>query len=210
MHLSPQQERFVQEYLAETPYNATAAYIRAGYRATGQAARTAAARLLKQPAIQQAIADARARSASKFEITRERVLEEYAKLAFFDPRNFYNTDGSLKLPTELDDATAAALIGYEVDALVDDAPPEEELEDQPTGGKLRRKRTPKAVIGKTVKITYVKKKDALDSIVNLMGWKKEPPEKGTPDNPLHMIIHGMQGRKRALTPTATPDAEDDQ
>ena len=55
----------------------------------------------------------RQRALAKFEITRERVMLEYARLAFADPRNF-NADGTLKRVPELDDDAAASLAGFEV------------------------------------------------------------------------------------------------
>ncbi|WP_422932549.1 terminase small subunit [Sphingobium cupriresistens] len=203
-----QQERFVHEYLATSPLNATLAYQRAGYKATGQAARTAAARLLKQPAIQAAIAALRAKDAAKFEVTRERVIEEYAKLAFFDPRKFYNEDGSLKLPTELADAEAAALVSFKVDEEYDAPPPDQELEGQPHGGALKRQRAKTVAVGRTVEVRYSKKREALDSLVNLMGWKKEEKPLGTAENPLTMVVKEMQGRKSALTPVVDTDRDE--
>jgi phage terminase small subunit len=207
--LSIMQERFVHEYLATTPHNATAAYARAGYQATGQAARTAAARLLKQPAIQAAIATLREKDAAKFEITRERVLEEYAKLAFVDPRKFFGEDGTLKHPTELDDGTAAALVQFEIEEEFIGDEPDTELEAQPHGGGLKRQHAKTLAIGRTAKIKWSGKKEALDSIVNLMGWKKEPAPLGTPENPLTMIVQDLQGRRSALTPLSAPLDDDD-
>jgi phage terminase small subunit len=49
------------------------------------------------------------------EISADRVLNEIAKLAFMDPRKFFNADGSPKEITELDDDTAASLAGMEVE-----------------------------------------------------------------------------------------------
>lgn len=167
------EERFVHEYLSVTPYNASAAYKRAGYQADGQAGRTAAARLLKKPKIQAAIAAVREADARKFEVTRERVLAEYAKLAFFDSRKFYNADGTLKLPTELDDAEAAALIGYDVEEEFIGDEPDVEMEEQAHGGKLKRQHGRTLAVGRTVKIKYQRKKDALDSIVKMMGYAKD-------------------------------------
>jgi len=207
--LSMQQERFVHEYLAELPHNATAAYARAGYTATGSAARTAAARLLKQPAIQAAIATIRAKDAAKFEVTRERVLEEYAKLAFVDPRKYFRDDGSLKHPTEMDEASAAALQQFEVEEEYIGDEPDTDLEGQPHGGALKRQHAKTLAVGRTAKIKWSDKKSALDSIVNLMGWKKEEKSPlGTAENPLTMIVKDMQGRRSALTPVATD--EDDE
>ncbi len=47
-------------------------------------------------------------------VTKERVLKEYARLGYYDPRKFFNNDGSPKGIHELDDDTAAALAGMEV------------------------------------------------------------------------------------------------
>ncbi len=47
-------------------------------------------------------------------VTVERVLQEYAKLGFFDPRKLFNDNGSPKEITDLDDETAAALAGLDV------------------------------------------------------------------------------------------------
>jgi phage terminase small subunit len=51
---------------------------------------------------------------AKLEITADRVLQEIAKLAFFDPRNFFEDDGSLKRIQDLDEHTRMALAGLEV------------------------------------------------------------------------------------------------
>lgn len=47
-------------------------------------------------------------------ISRERVLREYARLAFFDPRRLLRPDGSPRDLTELDADTAAAVAGVEL------------------------------------------------------------------------------------------------
>lgn len=52
--------------------------------------------------------------ANKVEITADRVIEEIARLAFFDPRKFFNQDGSPIPIQELDDDTAMALAGMDV------------------------------------------------------------------------------------------------
>lgn len=41
------------------------------------------------------------------------VLDELAKIAFFDPRKLFNEDGSMKDVQELDDDTAAALVSMD-------------------------------------------------------------------------------------------------
>lgn len=108
--LEPRQERFVAEYLVDL--NATKAAIRAGYSETS--ARQIAAENMAKPSIQAAIAEARQRSMSRLEITRDRVLAETARIAFFDPRRLFAADGRPLQITELDDDTAAAIAGVEV------------------------------------------------------------------------------------------------
>lgn len=206
--LRMRRERFVQEYLADPERDATAAYRRAGYAATGQSARTAASRLLRQDDVQAAIAAVRERDARKFDVSRDRVLAEYAKIAFHDPRRFFRDDGTLKHPTEMDEATAAALQGFEVEEDYGEEPPELELEGQPHGGALKRKRAKTVAIGRSAKIKWSDKRAALDSIVKLMGYAKGD-DLGTKDNPVRMIVEQMQGRQTALLPALAPDEDDD-
>jgi phage terminase small subunit len=52
--------------------------------------------------------------AARTGITADRVLAEIAKLAFFDPRKFFDADGAPIPIHELDDDTAAALAGMNV------------------------------------------------------------------------------------------------
>jgi phage terminase small subunit len=108
--LTPKQERFVEEYLIDL--NATQAAIRAGY-----SQRTAASigeENLRKPEISAAIHAAKAARSERTGITQDRVLQELARIAFYDLRKLYREDGSLKAPHEWDDDTAAALAGVEV------------------------------------------------------------------------------------------------
>ena len=109
--LNPNQERFIAEYL--TDLNATRAAIAAGY--SEKTAESQGSRLLTNAKVKAVIAEKQGKRLGKLEITADRVLAELAKLAFFDIRKFYNEDGSLKLVTDLDDDTAAALVGMEIE-----------------------------------------------------------------------------------------------
>jgi len=73
--------RFVEEYLQDC--NGTQAAIRAGY--SEKTARFQAAQLLAAPEIAAATETAMADRAEKLEITSERVLQEIATMAFYDP-----------------------------------------------------------------------------------------------------------------------------
>jgi phage terminase small subunit len=110
MELTPKQERFVAEYLIDL--NATQAAIRTGYSA--KTAASQGARLLKQGGVARAVQAAQQARAVRTEITQDRVLQELARIAFFDIRRLYRADGSMKDPCELDADTAAALASIEV------------------------------------------------------------------------------------------------
>lgn len=113
--LTPKQERFVQEYLVDL--NATAAAKRAGY--SERTACEQAARLLANVKIKNAIQDAKAALCSRIEITQDMVIRETAKLAFFDIRKMFDKDGKPLDISELDDDTAAALVGLDVQDVAD-------------------------------------------------------------------------------------------
>ena len=110
MALNDKQQRFVDEYLKDL--NATQAAIRAGYSA--KTAYAIAEKLLRKVEIQQAVQDAKKARSERTEINQDRVLQELARLAFFDPRKMFHGDGSPKAIHELDDDTAAAVSGLNV------------------------------------------------------------------------------------------------
>lgn len=72
--LTPKQQRFVEEYLVDM--NGTAAYIRAGYTATGNAAAVNAARLLTNAHIASAVQAARAELSVRTQRTVAEVMED--------------------------------------------------------------------------------------------------------------------------------------
>lgn len=109
--LNEKQELFVAEYLLDG--NATRAAKASGY--SEDTAGSIGHELLKKPEIAEAIAAAFNKRLQRLELSADRVLQELAKLAFYDPRAFYKADGSLKHPTELDDNTAAALAGMDIE-----------------------------------------------------------------------------------------------
>lgn len=110
MALNDKQQRFVDEYLKDL--NATQAAIRAGYSA--KTAYAIAEKLLRKAEIQEAIQAAMKARSKRTEVTQDRVLQELARIAFFDPRKMFHGDGSPKSIHELDDDTAAAVSGLDV------------------------------------------------------------------------------------------------
>lgn len=78
--LTDQQARFCREYL--TDCNATAAYGRAGYKATGNAAQVNSSRLLLNAKCQAYLAQLRAQTSEAAQVSLERTLSEIGAVAF--------------------------------------------------------------------------------------------------------------------------------
>jgi len=91
-------------------------------------------------------------------VTVERVVAEYAKLGFFDPRNLFRADGTPKPIAELDDDTAAALTGLDVQEVYEGS------------GEDRK------FVGYTKKYKLTDKKSALDSMAKYLGMFTEKIE----------------------------------
>ena len=108
--LNEKQTRFCQEYVIDL--NATQAAIRAGY--SKKTAYSQGQRLLKHDEVQEKIQEIKKERGRRCEITQDRVLLEYARLAFFDPRKLFDDEGNPKDVSALDDDTAAALAGLDV------------------------------------------------------------------------------------------------
>lgn len=111
MPLTPKQQRFVEEYLVDL--NATQAAIRAKYSI--KTARQVGSENLSKPVIAAAIAEAMKKREQRTNLTADRVLKELERIAFSDPRRFYDADGNLKDPQDWDDDTAAAVASLEVE-----------------------------------------------------------------------------------------------
>lgn len=82
--LNDRQSRFIDEYLID--FNATAAYKRAGYTATGNAAEVGAHQLLRNPKVAAEVARRKDATAQKLGITRESALQEAWDIVKADPR----------------------------------------------------------------------------------------------------------------------------
>lgn len=146
--LTEKQENFCNEYLID--FNASRAARAAGY--SDDTAYAIGSENLRKPEIQARIHQLRAEMGKQFNITRERIAQEYARIAFGDIRKIFKEDGSLLLPFEWDDDTAAAIAGIDTDELFDGVGREREQ------------------IGVTKKVKLSDKRAALDSLVKLMGY----------------------------------------
>ena len=170
--LSPKQEQFCREYMVDL--NGTQAAIRAGY--SPRSANVIAAENLAKPSVRSRIAELKGVREQRTDITADRVLKEYAKLAFFDPRKLFDEDGNPVRITELDDETAAAVAGFEVDTVL---LKDEVSEQKDGGGKMARKDACTTIR----KYKIADKKGALDSIGRHLGMFHEnqiPPDTKPP------------------------------
>lgn len=109
--LKGKRKRFADEYLVDL--NGTRAYKAAGYRAKNDnVAHASAAKLLRNATVKAYIGERQKKLADKLEVTVERVVSEYAKLAFADPRLVaeWGPGGvKLKESKEMTDDAAAAV-----------------------------------------------------------------------------------------------------
>jgi len=159
--LLPKQASFIAEYLKDG--NATQAAIRAGY--SQKTAYSIGQENLKKPEIaarlqvkQSVIAARQDAILEKMELTEERIKREIARIAFFDPRKMFAADGRPLAITELDDDTAACIVGLDV------------LEQYEGSGEDR------ALVGLIKKYKIADKNSALEKAAKIRGLFKADNE----------------------------------
>lgn len=146
--LTEKQEAFCNAYLID--FNGAKAARAAGY--AEDSSNVEASRLLASANIQARITELRTQMGKSFNISRERIAQELARIGFLDIRNVFNENGSLKDPKEWGDDEAAAIAGLETEQTFEGSG-----EDRTWTGYLKK-----------VKLTD--KKAALDSLAKLMGY----------------------------------------
>lgn len=109
--LTPKQAIFLAEYLVDG--NGTRAAIAAGV--PEKSAAVTASRWLKNRRIAALLTERHARRTTKLEITAERVLDELAKLAFYDPGKLFDAHGNLLAVPAMDDVTRAVIVALDVE-----------------------------------------------------------------------------------------------
>lgn len=102
---------FVEAFLSNNG-NATEAAISAGY--SKSSARRQGYRLTTDVHIRTLLDKRRTELAAANELNTEKIVREIGRLALSDPRNIMYPDGRIKLPHELDEATAAAIASFKV------------------------------------------------------------------------------------------------
>jgi phage terminase small subunit len=163
------EDRFVEEYLLDL--NATQAAVRAGYSA--KSARSIGSELLTKPHVTDAIAEAKRVRSERTRVDADKVLLEYAKVAFADMRQFarWTEDDVRFVPSEeLDPNDSAAVAEVSVT--------EKEF---------------KGVVTKTRKMKLHDKKGALDSVARHLGMfegKAGPSDGGLPPLIIEVVTRG--------------------
>jgi len=109
MALTEQKKRFADRYF-ET-LNGSQSAIYAGY--SEATSRQIAHNLLQEPEVEGYISELKAEYSEKSGISKQRVLDEYRKIAFSDVRNILTIDGGMRSIDEIDDDTAAAIAAIE-------------------------------------------------------------------------------------------------
>lgn len=112
--ISPKRKRFCEEYVLD--HNATQAYIRAGYSKNG--AGQSAEKLLKKTEVRAYIdhleAKVTAELLEKHKVTRERILLERARIAFFNEKDLFDEGGRLKNPKDWTDDIGAVISSVKI------------------------------------------------------------------------------------------------
>lgn len=143
--LSEKRQLFVDAYIAED-FNGTKAWMQV-YKCTAASARANAAKALATTSIQEYLQERLEARKKRVEITQDRVLQEWSRLAFFDPRKLFDDEGHPIPIHELDIDTAAAIAGLDVEEITLD----------------------KVKIGSVKKYKIASKNHALDSVGRHLG-----------------------------------------
>lgn len=144
--LTEKQELFCQLYLID--FNATKAARDAGY--SEDTAYSIGWENLRKPEIQARIAELRQQAGKDFNITRERIAQELALIAFGDTKGLFDENGSLKSPEDW--TYEGKMISSYEESLT-------EFGDENTGGTK-----------KTKKVRQWEKTKALEQLCRLMGY----------------------------------------
>lgn len=189
--LNARQQAFVIEYLKDPKRNAKQAYINAGYAARGNAAEVSASQLLRRPQVAAEVerieSELLAVARSGLNLTFESLTLEVARGAFFDLRRLVNEDGTPKALHELDDDTASAIAGVEVEELFEGR------------GDERRH------VGRIHKFKLVDRKAFIDMGLRVIGGYKEDNKQTNPGESLAEMLKGMKRSALPVVQQVEPD-----
>lgn len=110
--LTNRERLFINEYFKD--YNATAAFIRAGYAV--KYANTNSSIVFNRPEVQEEIKRIQAEKNKRIGLSKEKVLNELCKIAFLDPSNIVDfKSGNIKDNANSEDLAAISQLKVEID-----------------------------------------------------------------------------------------------
>lgn len=109
--LDDKEEWLCKEFVADYAGNQVRAFMHVYPCQNYNSARVESSKVFAKPNIRKRIKELAEERNKRLEITADRVLAELAKLSFYDPRSFHNSDGRLKPLNELDPDHAAVISG---------------------------------------------------------------------------------------------------
>lgn len=173
------QKMFCDEYLKSL--NATEAY-KVAYPSCkkDETARANSSRLLTNANIKEYIEEQMKEREKRTKVTQDRVVKEFAKIAFLNPKKLFDDNGCLKDISEIDDETAGAIAGIEV------------FEEYQGHGEDRE------YIGRTKKIKIADKVKSLENLGRHLGMFKDKIEISKPTSEITEEINKyIQERMKA-------------
>jgi len=159
--MTPKQKAFVAEYLANG-FNATKAAISAGY--SERSASSIGEENLRKPEIATLLAKKVGTALNKIDFSVDRTLEYVARMAFFDPADLFESDGSLKLIQNISPEARTVIAGLEVSDIWDLGEGEQ-----------------KSIIGRLKKVKLSDRKGALDMLMRYHALYRDKMEHSGPD-----------------------------
>jgi len=184
--LTVQERKFVGIYVGNG-YNATGAYETMHPRCKKSTAHIEGLRIRKRLRVDAAIRDLAGREMKKIDVTAERTMQEIACIAFLDPCDYINDDGSMKLIHEIPEEARRAISGLDIS----------EIWEGPRGER--------EVVGHMKKIGITSKTKALELLVRIQGMITEKHEHGVTDDLAAMLA---KARKRKRTTVEEVTMED--
>lgn len=108
----PRHEVFCREVAVHS--NATKAYMQAFPAASYNTARANGCRLFSDLIIQKRITEIQGERLDSLEVTHKKIIQELAKMAFVDERDFYRVDGTVKLIPDMDPDVVSSIDSVKV------------------------------------------------------------------------------------------------
>ena len=155
------------------------AIIAAGFK--GEQAKDAGWRMMQRPGVKEEIEKRTTDALVSAGVSRVQIVRELARIAFLDPRKLIDENGAVKKFSELDDDTAAALAGMDVEALF-----------AGTG-------SDRTQVGTVSKVKFWNKREALADLAKIARLVQDAPPAAPPVGPglqviVQQVIQSGQGQ----------------